>query len=188
MDFVQIILISIGLAMDAFAVSVCKGLTFKSMSFKNTFIIALYFGFFQGIMPVFGYFLGNIFGNIMSVVDHYVVFILLGLIGFNMIKDVFSKNEDNFDDKVNFQVMFPLAVATSIDAFSIGITLAFLKVNLFVSVLIIGIITLCVTFIGVLIGNRFGLKYGKVAQVVGGIILILMGLKVLLEHLGLFII
>ena len=139
-------------------------------------------------MPVFGYFLGSIFGNIMSMVDHYVVLILLVLIGFNMIKDVFSKSEDNFDDKVNFKVMFPLAVATSIDAFSVGITLAFLKVNIVISVLIISIITFIVSVIGVLIGNKFGLKYGKIAQVIGGIILMLMGIKILLEHLELFVI
>lgn len=182
MDFIEIFLVGIGLSMDAFAVSVCKGLSFKRFYFKYMLIVGLYFGLFQGLMPVIGYFLGSSLGNIMISIDHWVAFILLFLIGFNMLKDAFSKDNDISDDKVNFKVMLPLAVATSIDAFSVGITLAFLRVNIFISVLIIGIITFIMSFIGVFIGNKFGFKYGRGAQILGGIILIFMGFRILVEH------
>lgn len=183
MSFIEIFLIGIGLSMDAFAVSVCKGLSFRKLCFKYMFIVGLYFGLFQGLMPLFGYFLGNLFGNIIINIDHWVAFVLLFLIGFNMLKDVYSDSE--VADGVNFKVMFPLAIATSIDAFSVGITLSFLRVNIFISIFIISIVTFILSFIGVLIGNKFGLRYGRVAQIIGGLILIFMGIKILIEHLGL---
>ena len=186
MNFFEIFLVGIGLSMDAFAVSVCKGLSFKILYFKYMIIVGLYFGLFQGLMPLLGYFLGSNLGNIMISIDHWVAFILLFLIGFNMLKDSFSKDNDISDDKVSFKVMFPLAIATSIDAFSVGITLAFFKVNIFISIFVIGIITFIMSFIGVFIGNRFGSKYSKIAQIFGGIILIFMGFKILVEHLSLF--
>ena len=183
MNFIELFLVSIGLAMDAFAVSVCKGLSMKKLYFSHMFIVGIYFGLFQGFMPMIGYFLGSVFEKIIISVDHWVAFVLLVLIGFNMIKETFSNDE--FDDKVNFKAMFPLAIATSIDALSVGITFAFLRVNIFLSVLIIGIITFVISFIGVSVGNRFGSKYRALAQKVGGIILIFMGIKILVEHLGL---
>ena len=128
MDFIEIFLVGLGLSMDAFAVSVCKGLSFKRLYFKYMVIVGLYFGLFQGLMPMIGYFLGSSLGNIMISIDHWVAFILLFLIGFNMLKDIYSKDE-SVDDKINFKVMFPLAIATSIDAFSVGITLAFFSLH-----------------------------------------------------------
>lgn len=184
MSIIEIILLSIGLAMDAFAVAICKGLSMKKMNWKNAIIIAFYFGVFQALMPVFGYFLGTTFENLVTSIDHWLAFILLVAIGGNMIKEVFSNDEEGKDDKVDFKTMIVLAVATSIDALAIGITFAFLNVNLLLSVSCIGIITFVISLIGVKIGNRFGDKFQNKAELLGGIILIVLGLKILLEHLG----
>lgn len=184
MGIVEIILLSIGLGMDAFAVAICKGITMKKMNWKKAFIIGLYFGGFQALMPILGYSLGTIFGNAIINLDHWVAFILLGIIGGNMIKDSFSKECDDFDDDISFKIMIILAIATSIDALAIGITFAFLKVNLILAISIIGIITFILSIIGTKVGNKFGNKYEKKAELIGGIILILLGTKILLEHIG----
>lgn len=187
MKVLEIILIAIGLAMDAFAVSVCKGLSMKKMSWKNAIIIGAYFGIFQAVMPVIGYFLGSTFESLVTQIDHWIAFILLSCIGGNMLKEAFSKDKEECDDSIDFKTMIVLAIATSIDALAIGITFAFLKVNLLFSVITIGLITFILSIIGVKIGNKFGDKYEKKAEVAGGIILILMGIKILLEHLGIIV-
>lgn len=184
MGFIEIFLIGISLAMDAFAVSVCKGLSMKKINYKKAIIIALYFGIFQALMPVIGYFLGSAFETLVTKIDHWIAFILLGAIGANMIKESFSKESENVNDNVDFKTMVILAIATSIDALAVGITFAFLQVNLLYSVIIIGVVTSLLSFIGVYIGNKFGSKFESKAEFAGGIILILMGLKILLEHLG----
>lgn len=183
MGILGIIIIAIGLAMDAFAVSICKGLSMKRMNWKKGTIIGGYFGFFQAIMPLIGYLLGMGFQDKVTSIDHWIAFILLSIIGINMIKEAFSDEEDANNDNVNFKEMIVLAIATSIDALAVGITFAFLEINIILAVAIIGIITLIISMIGVKIGNVFGNKYEKRAQIVGGVILILMGLKILLEHL-----
>ena len=184
MGALEILLISIGLAMDAFAVSICKGLLFKTMSWKKAIIVGLYFGFFQALMPLIGYFLGATFESVVTKVDHWIAFILLGIIGINMIKEAFGNDEENQNDKVDFKTMIMLAIATSIDALAVGITFAFLKVNMVIATIMIGIVTFTICVIGVKIGNKFGDKYERKAEVIGGLILIFMGIKILLEHLG----
>lgn len=184
MGAIEILLISIGLAMDAFAVSVCKGLAMKKMSWKKAIIIGLYFGIFQAVMPVIGYFLGTTFERFITYVDHWVAFILLVGIGINMVKEAFNKESENRNDNVEMKTMLVLSIATSIDALAIGITFACLKIHIVMPVITIGLITFIISVIGVKIGNQFGDKYGKKAEIMGGVILILLGIKILLEHLG----
>lgn len=184
MGAIEILLISIGLAMDAFAVSVCKGLAMKKMSWKKAIIIGLYFGIFQAVMPVIGYFLGTTFERFITNVDHWVAFILLVGIGINMVKEAFDKESENRNDNVDVKTMLVLSIATSIDALAIGITFACLKIHIVMPVITIGLITFIISVIGVKIGNRFGDKYEKNAEIMGGVILILLGIKTLLEHLG----
>lgn len=184
MSLIEIVLLSVGLAMDAFAVSICKGLSMKKMNWKNAIIVALYFGLFQALMPVLGYFLGSTFEHIVTNIDHWIAFILLGLIGGNMIKESFSGEDEKKDDSVDFKTMVVLAIATSIDALAVGITFAFLKVNIIMSVALIGAITFAISLVGVKVGNRFGDKFQNKAELAGGVILIILGLKILLEHLG----
>lgn len=186
MGIIEVILTSLGLAMDAFAVAVCKGLSMKEFDKKKGLIIGLYFGIFQGVMPLIGYLLGTTFQSLITSIDHWIAFILLGFIGSNMLKEGLSKDSEKNNDNVDFKTMFPLAVATSIDALAVGITFAFLKVNIVFAVLSIGIITFVMSFVGAKIGNKFGNKYEKKAQILGGTILILIGLKILFEHLGIF--
>ena len=186
MSVIEILLTSIGLAMDAFAVSICKGLSLKKFNIKSGLIVGLYFGLFQGLMPLIGYLLGSRFKDLITSVDHWIAFCLLGLIGLSMLKEGLSKDCDVVNDKLNFKEMLSLAIATSIDALAVGITYAFLNVNIFIAVLSIGIITFVMSFLGVKIGNKVGCKFQKKAQIMGGIILIVIGLKILLEHLGLF--
>ena len=176
MGVIELLLLSIGLAMDAFAVSVCKGISMKKINCKKSCIIGLWFGGFQALMPTIGYFLGSAFESLVTNIDHWIAFILLGIIGGNMIKEAFckEKEDEESNDDISFKTMFVLAVATSIDALAIGITFAFLKVNLL----------LAISMIGIIIGNKFGSKYEKKAELAGGIILILIGIKILLEHLG----
>lgn len=181
---VEIFLISLGLAMDSFAVAICKGLSMKKMNYKKAIIIALYFGLFQALMPIIGYFLGDTFDHEVTSIDHWIIFILLSLIGGNMIKEAFSKEEEKSNDKTDFKTMIVLAIATSIDALAIGITFAFLKVNILFSVSLIGLTAFILSFIGVKIGNVFGDKYEKKATLTGGLILLLIGIKILLNHLG----
>lgn len=184
MGLVEIILISIALAMDAFAVSVCKGLSLKKMSWKKAFIVGLYFGGFQALMPLIGFLLGSTFEAIVTNVDHWIAFILLVFIGGNMIKESFEEDSENRNDDLSVKTMIILAIATSIDALAVGITFAFLKVNVFLAITLIGIITFAISALGVKIGNKFGDKYEQKAELVGGVILVLMGIKILIEHLG----
>ena len=188
MGIIEIVLIGLSLAMDAFAVSICKGLSMKKMNWKSAIIISLYFGIFQAFMPVVGYFLGSTFESYVTNIDHWIAFILLSLIGGNMIKESFDSEDKKKNDKIDFKTMIVLAIATSIDALAIGITFAFFEVNLLLSISIIGIITFLLSIIGVKIGNKFGDKYQNKAELVGGLILVLLGIKILLEHLGILFI
>ena len=183
MNFIEIFLIGISLAVDAFAVSICKGLSMKKYEVKKGLIIGIYFGIFQGIMPIIGYLLGTTFENLITSIDHWIAFVLLLTIGANMIREALSKYEETNNDKVDIRTMIPLAVATSIDALAIGITFAFLKVNILTATIIITITTFILSFIGTKIGNKFGIKYKNKAELIGGLILIIMGIKILLEHL-----
>ena len=184
MGIVELILIGVGLAMDAFAVSICKGLSMKKkINYKKALIIALYFGLFQGGMPLIGYALGVSFEEIVLSIDHWIAFILLSVIGIGMIKESLGDEEESLNDKVDFKTMVILAIATSIDALAIGVTFAFLNGNIIFASLLICVITFVISYFGVVFGNKFGDKFGSKAELVGGIILILMGLKILLEHL-----
>lgn len=184
MGVLELLLLSIGLAMDAFAVSICKGISMKKMNWKKAIIIGLYFGGFQALMPTLGYFLGTAFQSLITSVDHWIAFVLLGIIGGEMIKESFEIDSENQNDDVSFKTMIILAIATSIDALAVGITFAFLNVTLGLAVSLIGIITFILAVAGTKIGNRFGDKYEKKAEFVGGVILILLGVKILLEHLN----
>lgn len=183
MGLIDIIVTSIGLAADAFATSICKGLALKKVNVKNYLLVGLYFGLFQGLMPVLGYLLGQQFNAYIIKLDHWVALGLLAGIGLNMIIDSFKYDAENENDSLKFKVMFPLALATSIDALTVGITFSFLKVDLFIAVFIISIITFILSAIGVKIGHKFGHRYEKRAQIFGGIILIIMGLEILFDHL-----
>ena len=184
MGLIELFLIAVGLSMDAFAVSVCKGLAMPKCTFKKAAIVGLWFGGFQALMPTIGYILGAQFQEAIASIDHWIAFVLLALIGGNMIHEALDNDEEEADASLDVKTMFLLAVATSIDALAIGITFAFLKVNIIPAVCFIGIVTFIISFAGVKIGNVFGARYKNKAEIVGGIILILLGLKILLEHLG----
>ena len=182
--FIELFLMGVGLSMDAFAVSVCKGLAMPKCTFKKAAIVGLWFGGFQALMPAIGYILGAQFQEAIASIDHWIAFVLLALIGGNMIHEALDNDEEEADASLDVKTMFLLAVATSIDALAIGITFAFLKVNIIPAVCFIGIVTFIISFAGVKIGNVFGARYKNKAEIVGGVILILLGLKILLEHLG----
>lgn len=184
MGLIELFLIAVGLSMDAFAVSVCKGLAMPKCTFKKVAIVGLWFGGFQALMPAIGYILGAQFQEAIASIDHWIAFVLLALIGGNMIHEALDNDEEEADASLNVKTMFLLAVATSIDALAIGITFAFLKVNIIPAVCFIGIVTFIISFAGVKIGSVFGARYKNKAEIVGGVILILLGLKILLEHLG----
>lgn len=184
MGLIELFLIAVGLSMDAFAVSVCKGLAMPKCTFKKAAIVGLWFGGFQALMPAIGYVLGAQFQETIASIDHWITFVLLALIGGNMIHEALDNDEEEADASLDVKTMFLLAVATSIDALAIGITFAFLKVNIIPAVCFIGIVTFIISFAGVKIGNVFGVRYKNKAEIVGGVILILLGLKILLEHLG----
>lgn len=184
MGLIELFLIAVGLSMDAFAVSVCKGLAMPKCTFKKAAIVGLWFGGFQALMPAIGYVLGAQFQEAIASIDHWIAFVLLALIGGNMIHEALDNDEEEADASLDVKTMFLLAVATSIDALAIGITFAFLKVNIIPAVCFIGIVTFIISFAGVKIGNVFGVRYKNKAEIVGGVILILLGLKILLEHLG----
>ncbi len=186
MSLIELFVIAAGLSMDAFAVAVCKGLSVQKLEKKHIFITGLWFGGFQGLMPLIGYFLGSAFERYITPVDHWVAFVLLGLIGANMIKESLSKDEQCCDDaSFSVKTMLVMAVATSIDALAVGITFALLPdVNITAAVLLIGLITFAFSCAGIKIGNAFGSKFKSKAELAGGVILILMGAKILLEHLG----
>lgn len=186
MSLWELLIIAVGLSMDAFAVSICKGLSMKKMSWKNALIAGLYFGGFQAGMPLIGYLLGTQFKDLITSIDHWIAFVLLGLIGLNMIKESREKAEEGEcqNDSFGIKTMVPLAVATSIDALAVGVTFAFLNVDIVPAVSFIGTITFFLSVLGIKIGNVFGTKFKAKAELAGGIILILMGTKILLEHLG----
>ncbi len=184
MSLLDIILIAVGLAMDACAVAICKGLVIKEKNIKKAIIIATYFAVFQMAMPLIGYFVGDKFKGIVESIDHWVAFVLLLLIGGNMIRESLSKKKEDETGDVGPKVMLPLAVATSIDALVVGVTFAFLDVDLLLCVVIIGVVTFALSALGVKVGRLLGSKLDKKAELVGGIILIALGVKILLEHLG----
>lgn len=183
MGLIEIFILAAGLSMDAFAVSICKGLSVRKLKPKHCIIAGLYFGGFQAGMPLLGYLLGTQFESLITSIDHWIAFVLLGLIGANMIRESFSE-PDELNDSFSFKTMLPFAIATSIDALAVGVTFAFLKVEIFSAVSFIGITTLLFSAIGVKIGNVFGTKFKSKAEFIGGCVLILMGIKILLEHLG----
>ena len=188
MGILELLLLAVGLSMDAFAVSVCKGLCMKKADGKSMCICGAWFGGFQALMPLIGFFLGTLFADAIEAFDHWVAFVLLALIGANMLKEAFSKEPEACDiDGVDlsFKSMLVMAIATSIDALAVGISLAMAgDVNILAAVALIGIITFTLSAVGVKIGNIFGSRYEKKAQFFGGVILIGLGLKILLEHLG----
>ena len=184
MSIIEIDIIGVGLAMDAFAVSICKGLAMRRMNYKKAIIIAAFFGVFQALMPALGYVLGTTFANKIAAIDHWIAFILLALIGANMIKEALSSDDDECqDDSLRLGDLIMLSIATSIDALAVGITFAFFNVSLLLSVSMIGIITFIICVIGVKVGNVFGEKYKSKAELAGGLILIVMGAKILIDHL-----
>ena len=183
MSFIGLFLIAVGLSMDAFAVSICKGLSVKKLSPKHALLGGVYFGGFQFLMPVIGYLLGFRFEHLITNIDHWIAFVLLAFIGGNMIKESFGKSEELNDD-FGFKTMFLMAVATSIDALAVGITFAFLNVSIIPAASLIGVTTFIIAAVGIYIGNVFGAKYKSKAELAGGIILVLIGVKILLEHLG----
>lgn len=188
MGFVEFFLIGVGLSMDAFAVSVCKGLNMRGkVNFKHAGVIALFFGGFQALMPLAGYFLGIGFEKYITKIDHWIAFVLLGFIGGKMVIEAIKEwnaEDKQEEDRLEIKELLILAVATSIDALAVGITFAFLSVNIWSAISIIGVTTFILSMIGVVIGNKFGSKYKSKAELVGGLILVLMGAKILLEHLG----
>ena len=185
--FAELLMLAVGLSMDAFAVSICKGLSMKKAGLRQQAICGVWFGGFQALMPMIGFFLGTMFARAIEAFDHWVAFGLLAVIGINMLKEAFEKCDccEEHDADLSVKAMFIMAVATSIDALAVGISLAMAgNVNIVTAVLLIGVITFALSAAGVKIGNVFGSKFEKKAQAAGGVILILLGLKILLEHLG----
>ncbi len=184
MSLLSLFILAVGLSMDAFAVSVCKGLAMKKVTLKKASVVGLWFGSFQALMPAAGYLLGLRFEQYITAIDHWIAFFLLGIIGISMIREALSGEEDCADDSLDCKTMFLLAVATSIDALAVGITFAFLQADIVPAVSFIGLTTFVLSAAGVKIGNAFGTRYKSKAELAGGIILICMGIKILLEHLG----
>ena len=183
MELAELLIIAVGLSMDAFAVSICKGLSVQNVRPKHAGLTALWFGGFQALMPLIGYFAGVAFADIVSSVDHWIAFVLLGIIGGKMVKESFEKDECCCTDPdFSFRTMLAMAVATSIDALAVGVSLAFLKANIWSAVLIIGLTTGAFSAAGIYIGNIFGNRYKSKAEFAGGLILILIGAKILCEH------
>ena len=182
MGIAELVIIAVGLSMDAFAVSIGKGLSLIQINLRHVLSVGLWFGGFQALMPLIGYLLGATFTAVVSDFDHWIAFFLLGIIGFNMIRDSFSKEEEKHDDDFSFRTMLMLAVATSIDALAVGVSFAFLSVDLWISVALIGLITFAFSAVGLKIGNIFGNKYKSKAEFTGGVVLVLMGVKILVEH------
>lgn len=183
MSLWELFILAVGLSMDAFAVSVCKGLSVRELKPRHMAAVGLYFGGFQALMPLIGYLLGVQFQSLIQSFDHWVAFVLLALIGAGMIRE--SRGEaDSLDDSFTVKAMIPLAVATSIDALAVGVTFAFLQVNIVPAVSFIGVITCGLSAVGIRIGHSFGAKYKSRAELLGGVVLVLIGLKILLEHLG----
>lgn len=185
MKIIELVILSIGLAMDAFAVSICIGLSMRKMTWKKAFAVGMYFAVFQACMPLLGFLLGSSLQDKIIHIDHWIAFLLLATIGLNMIKEAFPRKRTmiQVEEQIHMKEMIPLAVATSIDAFAVGVTFAFLKVNLYIAIPMVGSVALAMCMMGAKIGNLFGNAYERKAQLVGGIILMLLGAKILLEHL-----
>ena len=184
MGFWELLLLGIGLSMDAFAVSVCKGLAVQRPDKKTALVCGIWFGFLQALMPVIGFFLGRVFAGAIEAVDHWIAFGLLSIVGANMIKEALEESETPPDPDLSVKAMLPLAVATSIDALAVGVTFAFLQVPILPAVSFIGATTFVLSAVGVRVGAAFGARFRNKAELAGGVILILMGVKILLEHLG----
>lgn len=183
MHIAEILILAVGVSMDAFAVSICKGLSVCKVRPRHASLAAAWFGGFQALMPLIGYFAGVVFADIVSSVDHWIAFVLLGIIGGKMVKESFEKDECCCTDPdFSFRTMLAMAVATSIDALAVGVSLAFLKANIWSAVLIIGLTTGAFSAAGIYIGNIFGNRYKSKAEFAGGLILILIGAKILCEH------
>lgn len=186
MEFWEILVLGIGLSMDAFAVSVCKGLAVRRADLKTSLVCGAWFGAFQALMPLIGYFLGRMFADAIAAVDHWVAFFLLALVGGNMVKEALSGEEESATPDLSAKAMLPLAVATSIDALAVGISLAMTEAPIWTSITVIGITTFMLSAVGVTIGGIFGNKFEQKAEIFGGVVLILLGCKILLESLGIF--
>lgn len=184
MTLFELFILAVGLSMDAFAVAVCKGLAIGNIRWRHVVTVGLWFGGFQALMPLVGYLLGSRFAEYIAAVDHWIAMILLTLIGANMIRESLDKDPEHVNPSLGFQTMFIMAVATSIDALAVGVTFAFLEVRILPAICFIGVITFLLSALGVKIGSIFGTKYKSRAELIGGVILILLGLKILLEHLG----
>lgn len=192
MEILELLLIGVSLSMDAFAVSLCQGLSMPRLNWRHAAVIALFFGGFQALMPVIGWLLGSQFAGYIQSFDHWVAFVLLLLIGGNMVREAFSPEEEEEEEedgcsageRLDLKRLFLMAVATSIDALAIGVTFAFLEVQILEAASVIGVTTFVISLAGVAIGNYFGTRYQKRAEITGGVILILLGTKILLEHLG----
>lgn len=186
MDLLTLFILAVGLSMDAFAVSVCKGLAMNKLSFKQAGIVGVWFGGFQALMPTLGFLLGRTFADFVDIFADWIAFILLALIGANMIKEALSKEVEEADDSLAFKEMLILAIATSIDAFAVGVSFAFMGIGRLIvpAVLFIGITTFILSAAGVKVGNVFGVRYKAKAELAGGVVLILIGVKIILEHLG----
>lgn len=185
----ELVLIGVGLSMDAFAVALCKGLSMRRVNYAHAAVIALFFGVFQAVMPLIGWVLGTQFARYITSVDHWIAFALLGYIGGKMIWDALHEAPETApcagEGRLDLKELLMLAVATSIDALAVGITFAFLQVSILPAAATIGLITFALSFAGVVVGNRFGTRFQKKAEIAGGVVLVLIGLKILLEHLGL---
>lgn len=179
----EMLIIAVGLSMDAFAVAVCKGLSMQKMNYKHAIVTGCFFGGFQALMPLLGYLIGTQFKDYITFIDHWIAFVLLSIIGINMIRESRKECCENFGNSFNLKNMTVLSLATSIDALAIGVTFAFLQVNIIPAVSIIGVTTFTFSFIGVKIGNLFGARFKSKAEFTGGIILIAMGIKILIDHL-----
>jgi len=187
MSILELFILAVGLSMDAFAVSICKGLALKKVTLRNSAVCGVWFGGFQSLMPLLGYFVGYLFSSLVTNLDHWIAFVLLALIGANMIREALHGDEEEVDSAMGFKAMLPLAIATSIDALAVGVNFAFLEnTNIVAAVVFIGVVTCVLSMVGVKVGNVFGVKYKSKAEFVGGVILIFLGVKILLEHLGVF--
>lgn len=183
MGIVEILILSISLAMDAFTISVCKGISLKELDLKKACLVGFYFGFFQALMPVLGFLLGLSFKNIFLFIDHWIIFVLLVVIGANMVYEAYCNNDNEMNEYIDLYSMFLPALATSIDAFAVGITFVFLEINILITIIIIGLITFIITSIGVFVGNKVSNINKRLAKYIGGIILIILAFKILLEHI-----
>lgn len=183
MGFVELLVIAVGVSMDAFAVSVCKGLSVRVLRSRYIFSLAMWFGGFQALMPLIGYFLGVSFADYVTEFDHWISFVLLAIIGGKMVKEAHQDEEGKIDPDFSFRSMLVLAIATSIDALAVGVSFAFLKVDIWAAVLLIGATTAAFSGFGAVVGNMFGSRYKSKAEYAGGVILIVIGLKILIEHL-----